>query len=1131
MRWFHVLLLVAVATPALAAASRVRQQADDASSLTPAAQLPSQQALRDRIQILKASETGEVEVSIRQLEQAIGLLDEVDAETKQMAAIRAEISAVPEAMSAAESKLESIRAAAGQLDAQVAAAASESVGELQDRVEEAQDRLFDSRRALAQVRASELRRIERTSELATAMDRAKADALEATDRAAAALKSDPGLENPATVLAVASEAKAIAAREYLRILPERIIASSELDAIRLEIAEESNRLAERAWRAWTELLFSRLASDAEKATSLVSQNLERYGDAADIVAEVANANKTLLEESRTQRTDAAASVNRTSELLRRADALDRLLTIETQQLMLGGSRAMGEPLRRELAEIGQIEALKRELAELRRQALELYLRELELGQELAGLSSPKREAQRRLVALPKTVSDPEAAEAAIADLLTTQRDLLIRPLLIEIREHLSAIDEQARAVSAMSEAATRFRHFLIANLLSLRTGPWIGPREILASLDVRTAVPPDTLGRLGRSLKESQAEFPARWLLSSAAWLLIFASRPRLRRALFATGQSIRRIATDHFVATISALGLTLLLAAPLPLALLLLGAGLKSGAGIDSFVLVIGDSLAYVAMPVGLLSLLAAATIPGGLADAHFRWRQERLNRFRRGLGWLTALTLVFYAAALLLLVGAGLASTAGSEELGRLCLIGWAVAAAVYSARAFNISAAVRGGRSEIGFLTRLVSITLVAAPLTAAVFAWLGYSFASYQIMVLLFRSAWIVLGTILIRDLLIRWLSSASRQIAREQLERQRAEAASGDDAVNTAGDLAETAEDPSVDLAKVNAQAYRVIQSLFVTSTGIWLALAWSGLLPAFSGLSEVVVWETMTEVASSSGDGTVSVLSPVSVLDLAGAVLIMALTVVLTRDIPGLLQLLVLPRLPVSAGVGYAATSFVRYGIGVVGVLIAFSMLGLRWNQVQWLASAAVLGLSFGLQEIFSNFVSGILMLLEQPVRVGDVVTVSGVTGRVNRIQIRATTITDWDRRELVIPNKSFITGQFTNWTLSDNRTRQIIEIGVAYGSDYRKVEQVLIEAATGDPDVSTDPAPSVVLKTFGDSSVNFDLRFVIDDVSKLPAPVHRIRMRITELFDEHGIEIPFPQRDLHLKSVAAPAAEAMRGG
>jgi potassium efflux system protein len=231
----------------------------------------------------------------------------------------------------------------------------------------------------------------------------------------------------------------------------------------------------------------------------------------------------------------------------------------------------------------------------------------------------------------------------------------------------------------------------------------------------------------------------------------------------------------------------------------------------------------------------------------------------------------------------------------------------------------------------------------------------------------------------------------------------------------------------------------------------------------------------------------------------------------------------------VSAGVGYAITSFTRYALGVVGILIAFGMIGLRWNQVQWLASAAVLGLSFGLQEIFSNFVSGVLMLVEQPVRVGDVVTVNGVTGRVTRIQIRATTITDWDRRDLVIPNKAFITGQFSNWTLSDNRTRQIVEIGVAYGSDYRLVERLLLAAASGDPDIATDPMPSVVLKAFADSSVTFDLRFVIEDVGKISSTTHQVKLRIAELFAENGVEIPFPQRDLHLKSVEPEAMKRWR--
>ena len=154
------------------------------------------------------------------------------------------------------------------------------------------------------------------------------------------------------------------------------------------------------------------------------------------------------------------------------------------------------------------------------------------------------------------------------------------------------------------------------------------------------------------------------------------------------------------------------------------------------------------------------------------------------------------------------------------------------------------------------------------------------------------------------------------------------------------------------------------------------------------------------------------------------------------RNIPGLLEIAVLQRLPLETSARYAVTTLASYAIILVGVVMGAGSLGLRWNQIQWLATALTFGLAFGLQEIFANFVAGLIILFERPLRVGDIVTVDDVTGVVSRVRIRATTITNWDRKEFVVPNKEFITGKLLNWTLSDQVNRIVINVGIAYGSD-----------------------------------------------------------------------------------------------
>ena len=176
--------------------------------------------------------------------------------------------------------------------------------------------------------------------------------------------------------------------------------------------------------------------------------------------------------------------------------------------------------------------------------------------------------------------------------------------------------------------------------------------------------------------------------------------------------------------------------------------------------------------------------------------------------------------------------------------------------------------------------------------------------------------------------------------------------------------------------------------------------------------------------------------------------LILATTVIAAKNIPGLLEMAVLQHLPLDAGARYAVATVSRYVITLVGVLVCFGELGVGWSKVQWLVAGMGVGLGFGLQEIFANFISGLIILFERPVRVGDVVTIDDISGVVSRIRIRATTITDWDRKELIIPNKEFITGRVLNWTLSDKVNRVVVNVDVAYGSDTQRATEILLKLA-----------------------------------------------------------------------------------
>jgi len=193
------------------------------------------------------------------------------------------------------------------------------------------------------------------------------------------------------------------------------------------------------------------------------------------------------------------------------------------------------------------------------------------------------------------------------------------------------------------------------------------------------------------------------------------------------------------------------------------------------------------------------------------------------------------------------------------------------------------------------------------------------------------------------------------------------------------------------------------------------------------------------------------------------------------------------------------------------------SSLGGSWSQIQWAVAALSVGIGFGLQEIVANFISGLIILFEQPIRLGDVVTVGDVSGTVTKIRIRATTIRDFDRKELLVPNKEFITSRLLNWSLSDQVTRMILEVGVAYGTDLDRAIAIVQEVADRHPLVMRDPRPFITFEAFGDNSLLLQMRLFVDQLDKRLAIASELRLEINRRFNAEGIVVAFPQRDVHL--------------
>jgi len=228
----------------------------------------------------------------------------------------------------------------------------------------------------------------------------------------------------------------------------------------------------------------------------------------------------------------------------------------------------------------------------------------------------------------------------------------------------------------------------------------------------------------------------------------------------------------------------------------------------------------------------------------------------------------------------------------------------------------------------------------------------------------------------------------------------------------------------------------------------------------------------------------------------------------------------------------FGLSRIIGYTLIAVGFYVAFQLVGVDLSSLAIIAASVGVGVGFGLQNIINNFVSGIIILAERPISIGDRIEVAGVAGRVTKIQLRSTTVVTNDNITMIVPNADFISNTVTNWSHGDPKVRIRVPVGVAYGSDLKLLQQLLLEAAGEHPKALRDPSPVVLFNEFGDSSLNFELGVWTQEMTA--APIHftsEMNFIIEQKLRENDIEIPFPQRDLHVRSGLPAAAEVSSEG
>jgi len=824
----------------------------------------------------------------------------------------------------------------------------------------------------------------------------------------------------------------------------------------------------------------------------------------------------------------AALVARESELDRAEEHAKRRIEVVTrdrerlqQVVELGGASAqVSKLLQKRRAFTAFPQDLTQEVLDYQQRLNEAALRQIALDERLRATDDDKGELERVLQKVPE--SERAMLRVQADEALSRQRELAL-----ELWKQYTRLITKLSSLEALTrqrlEVITDYRSFIDDHLLwmpSTEVSPIEQPGLLHSALG--WLISGENLAALAQDVwRLPQHSGPALFLWL-ASLLAMLAFRRWALDNLEISAKAVQRPRSDRFSLTLFALASTVVLMLPWPW--FFIGGGKILATQGDDYTQLIAAGLQAAGHTLLLLMLVGQLCREQGVARAHLGWNETLCLQLEKQTRWLSSIIppLAFFAvmgasgvpSAFVTLGRALQVEVAGLGSIGLiavvslLLLVAFSIFHVWKSKGSVMQSIAADSGSSKWADYHLLWFYPVLLVPVGLAVVALSGFFYTSAFLAGKFSETVWFIFLLMFLRDLLLRGLHSAQRRLRFEEALRYREGAAHA--ASDTALEMPIESAKPN--FAELGEKVRQLVQMLYMISLLLGLWWIWREVIPAMNIFDSIELPLSTSKLI----DG-VSQEVPLTLGDMLAGLLLGGLALFAARNIPALLELTVLQRLPLSRASRYAITTLTQYLVAMIGLVITFNALGLQWSSIQWLVAALSVGLGFGLQEIVANFISGIILLFEQPIRVGDVVTVENTTGTVSRIRIRATTIINWERQELVIPNKSFITGTLINWTLSDTVNRVIITVGVGYGSDTRKAMELMQEVALEHPDILDDPPPRITFELFGDNSLNLLMRGYLNDIDKRLTVITDLHQMILERFREAGIEIAFPQRDLHL--------------
>ena len=922
--------------------------------------------------------------------------------------------------------------------------------------------------------------------------------------------TQPG-NNPQNLSLQAESAKLKALVDELELAQLSANNRQELARMRSELAQKQGQQLDTYLQALRNQLNSQRQREAERAlesTELLAENSENLP--AGIVAQFKiNRELSAALNQQAQRMDLVASQQRqaTNQTLQVRQALN---TLREQSQWLGSSNLLGEALRAQVARLPEMpkpQQLDTEMAQLRVQRLRY--------EDLLNKQSQVRQ-QHQADGEPLTSEENRILDAQ----LRTQRELLNSllqggdTLILELTKLKVSNSQLEDALKEVNEATHRYL-FWTSDVRPMSIS-W--PIDLVQ--DLRRLISLDTFGQLGKAgvmiLTSKETIFP----LLGALILVGFSiySRRHFTRFLERSSARVGKVTQDHFWLTLRTVFWSILVASPLPVLWMTLGYGLRE-AWPYPLAVAIGDGVTATVPLLWVVMICATFARPNGLFIAHFAWPRQRVTRAMRY--YLMSIGLIVPLIMALIMFD-NLNDREFSGSLGRLCfmLICGALAMVTLSLKRAGIPLYVDKTGSGENMVNRMLWNLLLSAPLAAILAAAVGYLATAQALLARLETSVAIWFLLLVVYHIIRRWMLIQRRRLAFDRAKHRRAEIlaqrARGEDDPHSTSSTEGTTEvdEVELDLDAISTQSLRLVRSILMLIALLSVIVLWSEIHSAFGFLENISLWD-----ATSTVQGVES-LEPITLGAVLIAILVLIITTQLVRNFPALLELALLQHLDLTPGTGYAITTITKYLILLFGGLVGFSMIGIEWSKLQWLVAALGVGLGFGLQEIFANFISGLIILFEKPIRIGDTVTIRDLTGSITKINTRATTISDWDRKEIIVPNKAFITEQFINWSLSDSVTRVVLTVPAPSDANSEEVTQILYTAAERCSLVIDNPAPEVFLVDLQQGIQIFELRIYAAEMGHRMPLRHEIHQLILAGFREHGIDMPFPPFQMRLETL-----------